>query len=96
MKVSGSKHGREYKLHKNHANPLHTLEKWSITWSQFVLSGHSKHWLIRHSMMCTAIYSSCDSDTDSDCDSDCGSVKKTSYRSSSFHTNYVFIVTVII
>jgi len=42
----------DYKLdenkHENHANPLHTFRKWSITWSQFVLTGCTKHWLIRH------------------------------------------------
>jgi len=57
---------REYKLqenkHKNHTNHLHTLRKWSITWLQFVLSTRSKCWLICHSMECTAIYSSHDSD----------------------------------
>jgi len=51
----------EYKLHENkhqnHPNHLHTFRKWSITWSQFVLSARSKHWLIFHSMACTAIYS---------------------------------------
>jgi len=55
----------EYKLpenkHKNHTNSLHTFRKWSITWSQFVLSSHSKHLLIRYSMASTAIYSSCGS-----------------------------------
>jgi len=52
---------REYKLkHKNHANSIHTFRKWSITWSQFVLSGCSKHWPILHSMVSTAIYSSRD------------------------------------
>jgi len=59
----------EYKLHenkyKNHANSLHTFRKRSITWSQFVLSSCSKHWLVRHSMASTAIYSSCD----------CGAIK---------------------
>jgi len=50
---------REYKLHKNkHENSLHTFRKWSITWSQFVVSTHSRRWLIRHSMASTAIYSS--------------------------------------
>jgi len=48
---------REYELHenkhKNHANHLRTLRIQSITWS---LSTRSKHWLIRHSMACTAIY----------------------------------------
>jgi len=57
---------REYKLHenkhKNHTNHLHTLRKCSITWLQFVLSTRSKCWLICHSMACTAIYSSRDSD----------------------------------
>jgi len=56
----------EYKLHenkhKNHANSLHTFRKWSITWSQFVLSGRLKHWLICHSKVSTAIYSWRDSD----------------------------------
>jgi len=57
---------RECKLHENkhenHANHLHTFRKWSTTWSQFVLwSTCSKHWLIHHSMVCTAIYSSHDS-----------------------------------
>jgi len=37
---------REYKLHKNkqkdHANHLHTFKKWSITWSQFIVSTPSK------------------------------------------------------
>jgi len=75
---------REYKLHenkhKNHANPLHTFRKWSITWSQFVLSGHTKHWLIRHLMECTAIYSSHDSKIikNGGLCLDCGSGKKTS------------------
>jgi len=32
----------------------------SITWSQVIVSGSSKHWLIRHSMASTAIYSSRD------------------------------------
>jgi len=57
---------RENKLHENahenHANSLHTFRKWSITWSQYVVSIHNKHWLILHSMECTAIYSSCDSE----------------------------------
>jgi len=55
----------EYKLyenkHENHASRSHIFRKWSITWSQFVLSGHTKRWLICHSMASTAIFSSCDS-----------------------------------
>jgi len=51
----------EYKLHKNkhknHANSLHTFRKWSMTWSQFVVSGCFKCWLIHHSMASTAKYS---------------------------------------
>jgi len=72
----------EYKLHKN---SLHTFRKWSITWSQFVLSSHLKHWLIHHSM---AIYSSCECSAIKDGTPclDSGSVKKTSCRSSSLHT----------
>jgi len=57
---------REYKLHgnkhENHANHLYTFRKWSITWSQFVISTRSKHWLIFHSMVCIVIYSLHDSD----------------------------------
>jgi len=56
----------EYKLdenkHKNHANYLHTFRKWSIAWSQYVVSIPNKRWLILHSMVCYAIYSSCDSE----------------------------------
>jgi len=54
----------EYKLHKNHANSSHTFRKW-LEWSQFIVSGHSKCWLICHSMASTAIYSS----------HDCGTIK---------------------
>jgi len=36
----------EYKLpenkYKNQANPLHIFRKWSIIWSQFILSDHTK------------------------------------------------------
>jgi len=73
---------REYKLyenkHENHTNHLHT---WSITWSQFIVSTPSKHWLIRHSMARTAIYSSRDSDTSKygGPSQDCRSVKETSW-----------------
>jgi len=53
----------EYKLHENkyenHTNSLHAFRKW---WPYFVPSGHSKHWLIHHSMASTAIYSLRDSD----------------------------------
>jgi len=83
---------REYRLHENnhkkHTNHLHTFRKWSITWSQFIICTCSKLWLIRHSMMCTAIYSSCDSNIIKygGPSQGCGSVKKTSCRSSSFHT----------
>jgi len=59
-KVSGPKHPMIENKHKSHANSLHTFRIWSITWSQFILSGCSKHWLIRHSMASTAIYSSCE------------------------------------
>jgi len=64
MKVPGPKHAVNIKYenkYKNHANHVHTFRKWSVTWSQFVLSARSNHWLIRHSMVCTAIYSSHDS-----------------------------------
>jgi len=37
-----------------------TFRKWSITWSQVIVSGSFKRWLIRHSMASTAIYSLCD------------------------------------
>jgi len=54
-----------YKLNKkqaqNHANCLYTFRKWSITWSQIIVSGSFKRWLIFHSMTSTVIYSSCDS-----------------------------------
>jgi len=33
--------------HENYAKPLHTFRKWSITWSQFDLSGPNICWLIR-------------------------------------------------
>jgi len=78
---------REYKLHENkpenHANHLHTFRKWSITWYQFVLSTRSKHWLIPHSMACTAIHNSRDSDKIKygGPSQDCGSMKKTSRAS---------------
>jgi len=75
---------REYKLHKNkqknHANSLHTFRKWSV------LSGHSKHWLILHSMVSTAIYSS-NAIKDGGPNLDSGSVKKTSCHFLSLHTN---------
>jgi len=48
--------------HKSHTNPLHTFRKWSIISSQFVLSGPNKRWLICHSMVFTAMYSSHDSE----------------------------------
>jgi len=52
----------EYKLHKNkhknHTNCLHTFRRWSIPWSQVIVSGSFKRWLICHSMASTAIYSS--------------------------------------
>jgi len=51
---------REYKLHKNkhknHTNSYIPLEMVH----NFVVSGRSKRWLIRHSMASTAIYSSHD------------------------------------
>jgi len=83
MKVSGPKHFVNInftKISTKIMHSLHTFRKWSITWSQFVLSGCSKHWLICHSMVSTAIYGSCD------CGAiksgrpslDSGSVKKTS------------------
>jgi len=82
----------EYKLHKtkhkNHSNALHTFTKWSKTSSRFVISSRSKLWLICHSMVSTAIYSSCD------CSAikhgrrslDSRSVKKTSRCFSLLHT----------
>jgi len=77
---------REYKIHKNkhknHENSLHTFRKWSITWSQFVVSSHSRRWLIRHSMASTAIYSSLDYGTikHGRPSLDSGSQKKTNRR----------------
>jgi len=78
----------EYKLHENkhenHTNHVHTFRRWSITWSQFVLTDHTKHWLIHHSMACTAIYSSHDFWINKNGGSslDYGSVKKISHHSS--------------
>jgi len=84
----------EYNLnenkHENHTNCLHTctFRKWTITWSLFVLSSHTKCWLIHHSMVFTAIYSSHDSDAikNGRPTLDCTSVKKTSRRSSLLRT----------
>jgi len=92
----------EYKLHenehKNHAIFLHTFRKWSITWSQFILSGCKKHWLIHYSMVSTAIYGSREYNAikDGGPSLDSGSMKKTSHRSSLLHTKKVFVVTVVI
>jgi len=47
----------EYKIHDTKI--LQTLY---IPLHNFVLSGCTKRWLIHHSMACTAIYSSCDSE----------------------------------
>jgi len=80
---------REYKLHenkhKNHTSCLHTFRKWSITWSQVIVSSSFKLWLIRHLM---AIYSlrECGSIKDGGPSLDSGSVKKTSCHSSLLHT----------
>jgi len=77
---------REYKLHENkHKNHANHLQKWSITWSQFIVSTCYKQWLINHSMAFTG---SCDSDIIKygGLNQDCGSVKKTSHHSSLLHT----------
>jgi len=58
----------------------------------FIVSTPSKHWLICHSMLCTAIYSSRDSDPIKygRPSQDCGSVKKTSSYSSSLQPWWLF------
>jgi len=94
MKISGPKHAVNMNFTKistkNLANSLHTFRKWSITWSQFVVSGFFKCWLIRHSKASTAMYSSrkCGTIKHGELSLDSGSVKKTSHRCLLLYTKH--------
>jgi len=57
----GPKHAVNISFMKISMKIMQTIHTF-ITWSQFIVSTRSKHWLIRHSMVFTAIYSSHDSD----------------------------------
>jgi len=80
--------GIRTKTHREYKLRIKIMQTLSITWSQFVVSGHSKRWLLRHSMVSIAIYSSrdCGAIKHGRPSLDSGSVKKTSRRSSSLHT----------